>query len=91
MVYLLGLLIKILHKPPITILQRHKSAKTMLFDQTTLWKFLIAIIRFFWGKTDEIIGALLMLSSVVKFGQILPIGWDFGYFLLVSIEIYHEI
>ena len=32
-----------------------------------------------------------MLFSVVKFGQILPIGWDFGYFLLISIEIYQEI
>ena len=73
--------IKSLIKPPITISQRHKPAKTVLFDFTTQWKFLIFIIRFFRGETDQLSGATFRLSSVVKFGQNLPIGsTHFGFF-----------
>ena len=43
--------------------------------------FLIFVIRFFRGETDQVSGASFMLSSVVKFGQILPIGsTHFGFF-----------
>ena len=53
----------------------------MLFDWTTPWKFLIFIIWFFRGETDQVSGTSFMLSSVVKFGQILPIGsTHFGFF-----------
>ena len=48
-----------------------KPAKTTLFDWTTPRKFLIFIIRFSW-REDQVSGTLLKLSSVVKFGQILP-------------------
>ena len=65
--------IKILNKPPVTILQCHKPAKTVLFDWTTSWKLLIFIIRFSQGETDQVSGSSFMLSSVVKFGQILPL------------------
>ena len=43
----------------------------MLFDWTTLQKFLIFIIQFSQGKSDQVSDAPFMLSSVVKFGQIL--------------------
>ena len=57
-----------------------------------LWKFLILIIRFFWGKTDQVSATSFMLSSVVKFGQILPTGsTHYGFFLLISIEICQKI
>ena len=60
--------------------------------KTLHWKFLIFIIQFFRGETDQVRGTSLMLSSAVKFGQILPI-WSthFGFFLPISIEICHEI
>ena len=35
-------------------------------------KFLIFIIQFSWGQTDQENGASFMLSLVVKFGQIIP-------------------
>ena len=73
--------IKSLIKPPATISQRHKRAKTVLFDFTTPWKLLIFIIRLFRGETDQLSGATFRLSSVVKFGQTLPIGsTHFGFF-----------
>ena len=62
-----GLHIKSLIKPPVTISQHHKPVKIVSFDRMALWKFLIFIIQFFWGETDQVSGAS-MLSSVVKFG-----------------------
>ena len=47
-----------------------KSAKTALFDWTTLCKNFISIIKFSRGKTDHVRGSSFMLSSVVEFGQI---------------------
>ena len=47
----------------------------------TPWKFLTFIIQFFQGETDQVSGTSFMLSSVVKFGQILLIGSShFGFF-----------
>ena len=73
--------IKILNKPPIPISQCYKPAKTMLFDWMTPRKFLIFIIWFSQGETDQVSG--FMLSSVVKFGKILlfrSTHFDFFFF-----------
>ena len=92
MVYLLWFTYKYLLKNPRRSFKLHKPAKTMLFDWPSPWKFLIFIIRFFWGKADQVSGALFILSSVVNFGQVLPIrSTHFGFFLLIFIEICQEI
>ena len=70
--------IKILNKPSIIISQHHKPAKTMLFDWRTLDFHHSIFPR--W-ETDQVIGASFMFSSVIKDGQILPIGSaHFGFF-----------
>ena len=80
MVYLLWLTFKEFNSTPVTI-SHHKPAKIVLFDWTTPWKFFIFIIQFFQGETDQVCGTSFMLSSLVKFGQILPIGsTHFGFF-----------
>ena len=54
--------------------------------------FLIFIIQFCRGGKYQLNDTLFMLSSVVKFGQILPFSsTHFGIFLLISIEICQEI
>ena len=58
----------------------------------TSWKFLIFIIWFSRGKTNQVSGGLFMLSSVVEFNQILPFRFHpLWNFLLISIEICQEI
>ena len=52
-----------------------KPEETNFLDWKALWKFLIFIIKFSGGETDQVCGALFMLSSVVKLGQILPLGF----------------
>ena len=61
----------------------------MLFDWRTL-DFHHSI--FPRRETDQVSGALFLLSSVIKVGQILLIGSiHFGFFLLISIEICQKI
>ena len=82
--------IKILNKPPIPISQCYKPAKTMLFDWMTPRKFLIFIIWFSQGETDQVSG--FMLSSVVKFGKILLFrSTHFDFFFFIFVEICQEI
>ena len=70
---------KILNKSPITN-SCCKPAKTMLFDWMTLWKFLIFIIRFSPGETDQISGAssvFFQWSNLVKLYPLDPPTLDF--------------
>ena len=59
-------------KNPYQNFTRLKPAKTALFDWMAPWKFLIFIIHFSWGKTNQLSGALCYLQwwNLVKFNPL---------------------
>ena len=58
----------------------------ILRARMTPWKFFMFILRFSWGKADQVIGASLMLSCYLQFPSISFSSTHLGFFFLISAE-----